>query len=83
MIVGDVMPWTEATDTPGALTGRLPSERVVPVWLSLDDLDVIDQTLRHFAATSKGNDDVLRHVGDLQNHFRWVLSEFGASSTAA
>jgi hypothetical protein len=81
MTVSDVVQ-TEATNALGVLPEPAPDERIVPVWLSLDDLDLVDNVLRHFAATHVGSADLLGHVAELQKHLAWVRNEFTTSGAA-
>jgi hypothetical protein len=86
MTSSNVLPLTEASeaaDTSGLPPEFVPGERIVPAWLSLEDLDVIADVLRHFIATSDSPAAVQQHVADLQKHFAWVRSEFTTSRTAA
>lgn len=79
----NVLPLTEVTDVSAVLQEFIPGERVIPVWLSLEDLDIIDDVLQRFAASAETPAGVERHVADLQKHFAWVRSEFTTSRTRA
>jgi hypothetical protein len=70
---------TQASDTSGVPPEFVRGERIVPVWLSIEDLDAIDDVLRHFTATGHNSASLQRHVADLQKHFAWVRSEFTTS----
>jgi hypothetical protein len=54
----------------------VPSERVIPVWLSLNDLEVVERALQLIAATAETDPALQQQVADLQKHFDWVRSEF-------
>lgn len=83
MICNDAVQHTEATATPAVLSETVTGERIVPVWLSLDDLDIIDRSLQQLASTCEANPDFRRHVADLQKHFAWVRSEFATAGVDA
>lgn len=83
MTASNLVRHADTTNTPGVLSEPVPNERIVPVWLSLEDLDVIEHVLRHFPASGEDNADLPRHLADLQKHFAWVRSEFTASGSSA
>jgi hypothetical protein len=52
------------------------AKAIVPVWLNLDDLDVIEDCLKDFMTTHELEPELQQHVARLAKHFDWVRSEF-------
>jgi hypothetical protein len=70
-------------DIAGPESPVAPNEPIVPVWLKVDDLGVIESCLAQFAATSPSDPALRKHVAVLQKHFAWVRSEFVVKHNAS
>jgi len=81
MTTSNVAQRTDRTNAHGELPELVASERIVPVWLSLDDIDLVRRSLGRFAPTCESDAELRLHVADLRNHFDWVRREFIAGST--
>jgi hypothetical protein len=51
-------------------------EAIVPVWLNLDDLELIEHCLKDFTSTHELAPELEQHVAQLIQHFDSVRREF-------
>ena len=49
---------------------------IVPVWLNVDDLDVVETCLMDYLSAHELEPEFEQHVARLAKHFDWVRSEF-------
>jgi len=52
------------------------TEPIVPVWLNLDDLELIERCLEDFMSTHELAPELEQHVARLATHVDWVRAEF-------
>ena len=67
---------TNAAHEPEAHTQVAPDERLVPIWLTPDDLAFVLRSLDEYASTCGARPELQQHLTDLRKHFHWVLCEF-------
>jgi hypothetical protein len=49
---------------------------IVPVWLNVDDLDVVENCLKDYLSAHELEPELEEHVARLAKHFDWVRGEF-------
>jgi hypothetical protein len=49
---------------------------IVPVWLNVDDLEVVEDCLKDYLSTHELEPELEQHVARLAKHFDWVRGEF-------
>jgi hypothetical protein len=52
------------------------TEPIVPVWLTLEDFDVLERCLEDYAASQELEPELEQHLARLVTHFKWVRGEF-------
>ena len=58
------------------------AEPIVPVWLNVDDLDVIGRCLEDFRSTHELGPQLEQQVARIAKHFDWVRGEFHVDQRA-
>jgi hypothetical protein len=57
------------------------AEPIVPVWLNVEDLDVVERCLLDYISTHELEPELEQHVARLAKHFDWVRGEFLAQQS--
>jgi hypothetical protein len=52
------------------------AKAIVPVWLNVEDLDVIEDCLKDYMSAHELEPELAQHVARLAMHFDWVRGEF-------